>query len=452
MKENNKGLKILIIDDDENIRFTLGMRIEAMGYTVDTAGSGTEGLKKIFKEDRPDLTLLDLKLGDMEGIEVLKEMRRHSLEIPVIVLTAYGTIDTAVQAMKEGAYDYLSKPVNTPRLGILIDKALERAKILKEVETLKRQLGQQRGFGRLVGNTPKMQKIYGLLEQVAPTTASVLICGESGTGKELVARTIHDISPRHEKPFIAVNCSAIPETLWESEMFGHERGAFTGATAKKEGCFKLANGGTLFLDEVAEMSPDAQAKFLRVLEDKSFRRVGGTEEITVDVRVLAATNRDAVKALKDGSLREDLYYRLSVFTIILPPLRERLEDIPLIVQYLMDVFSLRYDKKKKTIDRNAIEMLLSNPWHGNVRELSNVIERAFILSNRDVILPEDLKSSMREGYLQSLLSIPIGSPIDEIEKEVILKTLQATKGNKTRAAEILRISLKTLHNKLKKYN
>lgn len=451
-KTDNKGLKILIIDDDKNILFTLGMRIEAMGYIVDKAESGAEGLKKIFSDNRPDLVLLDLKLSDMEGIDVLKEMKKHSLNIPVIVLTAYGTIETAVETMKEGAYDYLPKPVNTPRLGILIEKALERRKILEEVEALKNQLKERGGFGRLVGNTPKMHEIYRLIEQVAPTTASVMICGESGTGKELVARTIHDLSPRHEGPFIAINCSAIPESLWESEIFGYEKGAFTGASARKEGCFRLAHSGTLFLDEVAEMSPDAQAKFLRVLEDKSFRRVGGTEEITVDVRVLAATNRNIDGALRDGSLREDLYYRLNVFVINLPPLRERLEDIPLIVQHLIEGLSLRYDKKIKMMDQKTLEMLLRHTWPGNVRELSNVIERAFILSDGDVILPEDIRSSMGEGVLQSMLLIPVGLPIDEVEKEVILKTLQVTKGNKTRAAEILRISLKTLHNKLKKYN
>lgn len=447
-----KGLKILIIDDDKNILFTLGMRIEAMGYKVDRAESGTEGLKKIFAEDRPNLVLLDLKLGDMNGIDFLKELRKHSIEIPVIVLTAYGSIETAVQAIKEGAYDYLTKPVNTPRLGILIEKTLERTKILEEVENLKRQLREQRGFGRLVGNTPKMKEIYRLIEQVAPTTASVLICGESGTGKELVARTIHELSLRREGPFIAINCSAIPKTLWESEIFGYEKGAFTGAVTRKEGFFKLAHGGTLFLDEVVEMSPDAQAKFLRVLEDKSFRRIGGTEEITADVRLLAATNRDPDEALRDGSLREDLYYRLNVFTINLPPLRERLSDIPLIVQHLIDVFSKRYNKDIKGIDQKALEILLRHPWPGNVRELSNVIERAVIMSEGKVILPEDLRGSMKEGSMNSFLSISIGLPLEEVEKEMILKTLQATKGNKTRAAEILKISLKTLHNKLKKYS
>lgn len=451
-RSDRKRFKILIIDDDKNILLTLGMRIETMGYIVEKSRSGAEGLEKIFSEDGPDLVLLDLKLGDMGGIEILKEIRKRSISIPVIVLTAYGTIETAVQAMKEGAYDYLPKPVNTPRLGILIEKALERTKILEEVETLRKQLRQQKGLGKFVGVAPKMQDIYRLIEQVAPTTASVMICGESGTGKELVARTIHDLSTRRECPFIAINCSAIPETLWEGEIFGYERGAFTGAITRKEGCFSLAHRGTLFLDEIAEMSPDAQAKFLRVLEDKSFRRIGGTEEITVDVRVLAATNRDIEEALKRGLLREDLYYRLNVFTVNLPPLREKVEDIPLIIQHLMEDFSLRYDKGAKKLDQKALEILLKYKWPGNVRELSNVIERAFILSEGDSILSRDLRDMMGEGNNQSMLTIPVGLPIEEVEKEVILKTLEVTKGNKTRAAEMLKISLKTLHNKLKRYN
>lgn len=451
-REDKKGLKILIVDDDKNIRFTLGMRIEAMGYIVDRAESGAKGMEKIFSDDRPDLILLDLKLGDMGGIEVLKEIRKRSLNIPVIVLTAYGTIETAVEAMKEGAYDYLTKPVNTPRLGIIIEKALERTRILEEVETLKRRLRKQRGLGRLVGKSPKMQEIYRLIEQVAPTVASVMICGESGTGKELVARTIHDLSPCREGPFIAINCSAIPETLWESEMFGYERGAFTGALVRKEGCFRMAHGGTLFLDEITEMSTNAQAKLLRVLEDKSFRRIGGTEEISVNVRVLSATNRNLEEVLKKGLLREDLYYRLNVFTINLPPLRERVEDIPLIVQYLIEDFSTRYNKNVKGLDKDALEILLRHKWPGNVRELSNVIERAAILSEGDSILPRDIRSSMGDGNNLFNLSIPVGMPIEDVEKEVILKTLELTKGNKTKAAEILKISLKTLHNKLKKYN
>ncbi len=449
---DRNGLRILIIDDDKNILYTLGMRLEAMGYIVEKSKSGAEGLAKIFSENSPDLVLLDLKLRDIEGIEVLKEIRKRSINIPVIVLTAYGTIETAVQAMKEGAYDYLPKPVNTPRLGILIEKALERTKILEEVETLRKQLRQQRGLGRLVGNSPEMQEVYRLIEQVAPTTASVLIYGESGTGKELVARTIHDLSPRREGPFIAINCSAIPETLWESEIFGYEKGAFTGALTRKEGCFRLAHGGTLFLDEVAEMSPDAQAKFLRVLEDKSFRRVGGTEEVSADVRVLTATNRNIEEALKQGLLREDIYYRINVFKINLPPLRDRVEDIPLIIQHLMEDFSLRYDKGIKKLDQEALEILLKYKWPGNVRELCNVIERAFILSDGDSILLRDLTDMMGGGNNQSMLTIPVGLPIEEVEKEVILKTLEVTKGNKTRAAEMLKISLKTLHNKLKRYN
>lgn len=452
MKEEKKRLRILIIDDDRNIRFTLSMRIEAMGYGVDTAENGEEGRRKVLAEERPDLILLDLKLGDMNGIDLLREIRKNSIEIPVIILTAYGTIETAVEAIKEGAYDYLTKPVNTPRLGILIEKVLERSKILEEVETLKRQLKQQKGFGRLIGNTPVMKDVYRLIEQIAPTTASVLICGESGTGKELVARMIHDLSPRHDAPFIPINCSTIPQALWESEMFGHEKGAFTNASVRKEGFFRLAHCGTLFLDEVAEMSQDIQAKFLRVLEEKSFRRIGGTEEISVDVRVLSATNRDIINVIKDGSLREDLYYRLSVFRINLPPLREKLADILLLVQYFIDGFALKYDRKAKKLDSRSTEILLKHSWPGNVRELSNIIERAFVLSDGDIILPDDLKTSMKDASMQSVLSISLGLPMDEVEKEVILKTLQFTKGNKTKAAQILKISLKTLHNKIKKYN
>jgi len=356
--------------------------------------------------------------------------------------------------MKDGAYDYLTKPVDPARLQVLLEKAVERTETVREVHLLRRQLRQRGAFGRLVAGAPAMQEVTRQLELVAPTDATVLIVGETGTGKELVARTIHELSPRQRGPFVALNCAAIPETLLESEIFGHEKGAFTGAMERRQGCFELADGGTLFLDEVAEMQPATQVKFLRVLQEGRFRRVGGKAELQVDVRILAATNKDPAKAVQEGAIREDLYYRLNVFTIALPPLRERLDDLPELVHAFLETFNERYGRAVKGMDEAALAVLRRHPWPGNVRELENVVERAVILCPGDLIgvayLPTPLAPPQPAAEGTGVV-LSVGTTVEEAERQLILRTLAHTGNNKARAAEILGISLKTLHNKLNKY-
>jgi DNA-binding NtrC family response regulator len=353
--------------------------------------------------------------------------------------------------MREGAYDYLTKPVDPPRLKILLDKVVERQETLREVKVLRRQLREHGTFGPIVGNSPGIRKVYQVIEQAAPTGAAVLIWGESGTGKELVAQAIHQLSPRAAAPYVPINCAAIPETLLESEMFGHEKGSFTGALERRQGCFELAHRGTLFLDEIAEMTPATQVKLLRVLQEKSFRRLGGRQEQSVDVRVIAATNVDPVEATHKGKLREDLYYRLNVFAIHLPPLRQRKEDIPLLIQAFINEFNTRNNKAVAAVDQAAMRILEQYDWPGNIRELRNVIERAIILADGRFIevghLPPNLAVVEREAAMPALTLTP-GTTVEEAERRLILLTLEHTRNNKTKAAEILGISLKTLHNKL----
>jgi DNA-binding NtrC family response regulator len=390
----------------------------------------------------------------LDGIKLLQALR---LEVPtasVIILTAHGTIETAVCAVKDGAYDYLTKPVELARLRLLIDKALERWEALREVALLRRRVKDLWGLGRLVGKSPAMQEIYRHIDLAGPTAAPVLIWGESGTGKEIVARTLHERSPRANGPFVAVNCAAIPETLLESEIFGHERGAFTGAFERRPGCFELASGGTLLLDEIAEMAPATQAKFLRILQEGSVRRLGGKAEIGVDVRVLAATNQEPLRAVKAGRFREDLFYRLNVFSIVIPPLRERPEDIPLLIDAFLEEFNARYQREVKSVDEDARCLLLAHPWPGNARELRNVIERAVVVCEGDLLtarhLPRELAGPAPTAAA-GLVDLPTGISLDEAEKRLILRTLESTRGNKTRAAEVLGISVRTLHNKLHRY-
>jgi len=380
-------------------------------------------------------------------------LQQQGADVTTLLLTAQGTVETAVEAMKEGAYDYLTKPVDIQRLKILLDKIVERLETVREVKALRRQLREQGTFGTLIGNSPEMRKIYQIIEQAAPTGASVLITGESGTGKELVAQTIHQLSPRTQHPFVAINCAAIPETLLESEIFGHEKGAFTGAADRRPGCFELADRGTLFLDEIGEMTPATQVKLLRVLQERRFRRLGGRTEQSVDVRVIAATNIDPGEAVKAGKLREDLYYRLNVFAFRLPPLRERKEDLPLLVQAFINEFNQRNQKHVVGVDQQSMRMLEHYAWPGNVRELRNVIERATILCAGSFIEPKHLPPVLAEEpppQHQPQLALAPGTTVEEAERRLILMTLEHTRDNKTRAAEILGISLKTLHNKLNK--
>ncbi len=446
--------RVLIVDDEAGSRQGLSELVGSWGFSTDVAADGDEGLTKA-REFRPQVIIADLVMPRMDGLGLLSGLEQELDHPAVVMLTAKGSIATAVEAMKKGAFDYLTKPVDTHQLRQVLDRALERSAALVIAERYRRDLRDTGAFGRLVGKSPAMTKLHELMAKIGPSAASVLIVGESGTGKELVARTLHELSPRRKERFVAVNCAAIPETLLESEIFGHERGAFTGAEGRRQGLFELAAGGTLFLDEVAEMAPATQAKLLRVLEERSFRRLGGSEEIQVDVRVLAATNRDATRALEEGKLREDLYYRLNVFTLELPPLRERREDIALLVAAFIREVNDRNQRSVAGIENNALEALRAYHWPGNLRELRNVIERSVIVAKGSRIRREDLPPSLLSPKAQSKgeagVEFPVGTTVDQAEKSLILKTLDATGQNKTKAAEILGISLKTLHNKLKKY-
>ncbi|MFQ5897950.1 MAG: sigma-54-dependent transcriptional regulator [Candidatus Methylomirabilia bacterium] len=445
--------RILIADDDAASRKGLRALLPSWGYEVEEAADGEEALEKAVAF-LPAVAIIDLIMPRLDGLALLKALQAEVPFAAVIILTGHGTIDTAVSAMKEGAYDYLSKPVDIARLRILLQKALEKGEALREVTLLRRRLREVWGVGKLVGKSKVMQELYRLIELAAPTPAPVLIVGESGTGKELVARTLHELSPHRTGPFVAVNCSAIPETLLESEIFGHEKGAFTGALERRIGCFELAHGGTLFLDEIVEMSPSTQAKFLRILQDGTVRRLGGKADIQVDVRVLAATNKDPTKAMQDGTLRPDLYYRLNVFTLSLPPFRERAEDIPLLIQAFIEEFGAKYDKRVEAVDEATLRILCAHPWPGNVRELRNTIERAIIACDGELITPKHLPPGLggvAHDESGDSITIPLGTPIDEAERELIFKTLASVNNNKRRATEILGISLKTLHNKLHRY-
>jgi DNA-binding NtrC family response regulator len=445
--------RILVADDEASSRKGLTSLLSSWGYEVQEAADGQEAVEKAASF-HPIVVITDLVMPKLDGLEVLKALRDGLPFATVIILTGHGTVETAVAAVKQGAYDYLTKPVDIPRLRILIEKALEKGDTLREVTLLRRRLKEVWGFGKLVGKSKAMQEVYRLIDLAAPTVAPVLIMGESGTGKELVARGLHDLSSRSKGPFVAVNCSAIPETLLESEIFGHEKGAFTGALERRAGCFELAHGGTLFLDEIAEMSAATQAKFLRILQDGTVRRLGSKVEMQVDVRVLAATNKDPVKAMKDGTFREDLYYRLNVFSLPLPPLRERREDIPLLVQSFLEEFNSRYEKRIKSVDEATLQILLGHPWPGNVRELRNTIERAVIICEADLIaskhLPPGLTQPAGEGSTDSV-TFPLGVTVEDAEKALILRTLASVNNNKAKAAGILGISVKTLHNKLHRY-
>ncbi|MGH7432980.1 MAG: sigma-54-dependent transcriptional regulator [Candidatus Methylomirabilales bacterium] len=444
--------KILIADDETASRKGLQDLLGSWGYEVAIAADGEDALDKAASF-RPGLIIADLVMPKMDGLSLLRALKGDSGSPSLIILTGQGTIETAVDAMREGAYDYLTKPVDLGRLRVLVEKALERGAVLKEVKLLRHQVRHLGQFGRLVGNAPSMKEVYRLIELAGPSTVPVLIWGESGTGKELAARTIHDLSPRKQGPFVPINCAAIPETLLESEIFGHEKGAFTGATERRMGCFELADGGTIFLDEVAEMKAPTQVKFLRILQEGSFRRVGGKTELRVEVRIVAATNKDPTQALRDGLLREDLYYRLNVFGLHLPPLRERMEDLPLLIKSLLEELSAKYGKVVRGVDAGTLNLFTVHEWPGNIRELRNVLERATLSAKAELISPADLPPDFRGQQRGPApeLALQVGMTMDAAERALITKTLEKTKQNKTRAAAILGISLKTLHNKLARY-
>ena len=457
MASNNSSLqRILIVEDEENARKGYEALLRKWNYEVLGVGSGEDALAK-FPEFSPDVMLADVELPGMNGLDLLHHLGEEIHHLPVIIITGRGSDERVVHAIEAGAYWYIEKPLKPPVLRALLDRALGRARDQRAVAALTRQLRDAGKLGALVGTSAGMQDVMRQVEMAAPSTASVLITGETGSGKEMVARSIHMLSPRADRPFVAINCSAIPESLMESEIFGHERGAFTGAAERRLGCFELADGGTLLLDEIGEMPAQTQAKLLRVLEDHKVRRLGSKVETPVDVRVLAATNKNPEQAVADGHLRQDLYFRLNVFHIHLPPLREHKQDLTLLVDHLLAEASEKHGKHVTGASSDVLELFKSYPWPGNVRELRNVLERAVIASDRGTVgrqhLPSDFGHAPTPagGAGLSGLRFPIGTTVDAAERELILQTLSATSQNKTRAAELLGISLKTLHNKLKEY-
>jgi len=445
-------MRVLIVEDDPAARRGLTELVRAWGHEAEGAADGQEGLERITTY-RPSAVLADMVMPRMDGLELLQHLKDQLSELTFILITAQGSVDTAVAAMKNGAFDYLSKPVDPQRLRTLLKHVAGRQGALREVATLRHQLQEQGRFGRLVGNAPSIRPVYRMIEQAAPTAASVLIHGESGTGKELVAKTIHELSGRSPNVFVAINCAAIPESLLESEIFGHERGAFTGAVDRRPGCFELAHTGTLFLDEIAETSPAIQTKLLRVLQERTLRRLGGQKEQSIDVRLIAATNIDPARAVQEGKLRADLYYRINVIGIAVPPLRERLEDIPLLVQTFITEFGELNGKAVRAASPEASQLLRQYSWPGNIRELRNVVERAVILSTGDFIEPEHLPGDFSATLPTTSPSagLAAGMTVDQAERKLIELTLAHTRDNKTRAAEILGVTVKTLHNKLKRF-
>jgi DNA-binding NtrC family response regulator len=443
--------RLLIVDDEADSREALAELAGRWGYEVQSAADGSEALRRAI-EWHPDVILTDLVMPNMDGLWLLRALRAELPECPVVLLTGRGTVQTAVQAIKEGAYDFIEKPLEISRLRVVLDRALEKKETMREVQLLRRRLAALAPGTDMIGSGPAMSRVFELVKKVAPANASVVITGESGTGKEVVARAIHSLSPRTEKPFLALNCSAIPSTLIESELFGYERGAFTGADQRRLGNFELAHGGTLFLDEIGELPIEVQGKFLRVLEDRKVRRLGGKSDVDVDVRVICATNRDLKEEIRKTRFREDLFFRLNVFNIHLPPLRERREDVPLLVQLFTEKFARETGKHVQGVAPPAMEVLQSYAWPGNIRELRNTVERAMILVDGDLITEEHLPPDMRPSRPETAtLRVPIGVPLKDVEKEYILATLQRNGGNKARTAEVLRISEKTLYNKLNRY-
>jgi DNA-binding NtrC family response regulator len=459
----NDAVKVLIVEDEPHALMGLAELISGWGYRTETAQDGIEGWEKALAWN-PAIVVTDLKMPRLDGIGLLTKLAEEgsglNANLAVVVLTAMGSIELAVDAMKLGAYDFLQKPVDATRLRTILANATRQRTTEIELEVARRRLRETGVLGSLVGSSPQMREIFTLIEQIAPSNVSVLISGESGTGKELVARTLHDLSPRRTKPFVAVNCAAIPETLIESEIFGHEKGSFTGAIERRPGCFELASGGTLLLDELVEMPVGTQAKLLRVLEERKLRRLGARTEQEIDVRVLAATNHDPETAVALGELRPDLHYRLNVFHIPMPPLREHLEDLPAMAEAMLAEMNLKHGRRVPGVAPSMLDRMMAYDWPGNGRELRNTVERAVILCPDGAPLDAGhLPRGFGKGHAPaaqaldaSMVPIHVGSSVDEAERLLILRTLEATGQNKTRAAEILGLSLKTLHNKLKLYS
>jgi two-component system, NtrC family, response regulator AtoC len=442
---------ILVVDDEALIRWSLVQRLTAEGYFVTEAGTAKEALQKF--RNNTDLVLLDYKLPDGDGLQVLKAMKAADPEILVILLTAFSTIETAVEAMKQGAYHYANKPFNLDEIALVVAKALETTRLRREVKALRASRSEPYAIGHIIGESPAMMKLKALLQKIAASPAStVLLTGESGTGKDLAAKTIHYNSDRAGKPFMNITCSALPEALLESELFGHERGAFTDARQQKLGLLESADGGTVFLDEIGEMVPALQAKLLRFLEEKAFKRVGGAADVRVDVRVIAATNRDLDEAVKQGRFREDLYYRLNVMQIALPPLRSHVPDVPLLVNYYIDLFNREFRKKVRGATPEALNVLKAYRWPGNIRELRNAVERAMLLAESDWLAADDFPVSGDRGTTSRTLNLPEeGLSLDALERELVVQALQRTGGNQTRAASLLGLNRDQIRYRIEKF-
>ncbi|MDR2151149.1 MAG: sigma-54 dependent transcriptional regulator [Spirochaetaceae bacterium] len=441
--------KLLIVDDEKNIRTGLAAALELDGHEVVTAGTGDEGLKRFQKGDI-DLVITDLRMPGLAGEDLLKHISAETPGIPVIILTGHGTVENAVAAMRNGAYDFLTKPVNLDRLSLLVRRALKARELEIRHRRMEEDIAVSRQLKTVIGTSAPMRRVYDTISRVAPSRASVLISGESGTGKELVADALHELSPRKEKPCIKVHCAALAANLLESELFGHEKGAFTGAQTLKRGRFELANEGTLFLDEIGEIDQNIQVKLLRVLQEKKFERVGGTATIEIDVRIVAATNRDLKAEIEKGTFREDLYFRLNVVNIVVPPLRERKDDIPLLIASFLKEFASENNKPVENIDEKARAALYAYDWPGNVRELRNCIESAVVMAKGTVITPDDLPPTIHSSTEDGWIRIPLGTSLEDSEKIIIRDTLSFCNGNKSRTAALLAIGRKTLHRKLDK--
>lgn len=440
---------ILVIDDEKNIREGLSMALEDEGYDVITAEDGKKGLEKALY-DSVDLIITDLRMPLISGEEILKKVVTELPSIPVIVLTGHGTVELAVEAMRIGAYDFLTKPLDLDRLFRLVKRALENRELVLQKKELEEKLEKKTSLAHIIGNSSAIRKVFDEVKKVAPTKATVLITGESGVGKELVANAIHNFSQRRDKPFVKVHCAALAESLLESELFGHEKGAFTGAIERKRGRFELSNKGSIFLDEIGEINQNIQVKLLRVLQEKQIERVGSPEPIDVDTRVIAATNKDLEKEMKEGHFREDLYYRLNVVHIFIPPLRERKEDIPLLVDSFVKEFSNENGKEISSIEPKARNAIYNYDWPGNIRQLRNCIESAVVMTSDNILHFEDLP--FKEKSENEVIKIPIGSSMEKAEREIIIKTLNHENNNKKKVADILGIGRKTLYRKLKEYN
>lgn len=442
--------KILVVDDDDLSRGYLSEALQRNGYSVDNASDGQEAVSLTDKQNY-DMLFLDMRMPRMGGMKVLERVKKTSKETTVVIMTAYGSIESAVEAMQKGAYDYIIKPFSVDNIELLLKRVQERQKLIDENKYWRSKLDSNVENEFVIDKQSKMFEVLNNVKRMAQSKASVLIQGESGTGKEIIAHSIYSHSQRNSKPFIKVNCAALSESLLESELFGHEKGAFTGADLKRMGRFELANGGTLLLDEISEVSPKIQSKLLRVLEQEEFERVGGSKTLKVDVRIIATTNRDLEQEIEKDNFRQDLYFRLNVIPVIVPPLRERREDIPVLAEYFLEKFKTGTDTPLKRISKEAIDILVKYDWPGNVREIKNLIHRCTVMIDSEVLMPEHFENMLKVNKPRTNSELSVGQTIEDVERELIYKTLEKTGGNKTRAAEILNITARTLRNKLSRY-